>query len=126
MTLVLDSGAVSALAEGDPRVRRIAARARAADLPLRTSAAVVAEVTGRGAPDTPTNRVLSGLDIVEVGERLARLAGALRHHSGVSATVDALVIATAVVSGGGVVLSADTDDMSRLAGAATGVEVRRW
>ncbi len=126
MTLVLDSGAVSALAEGDPRMRLIAARARVADLPLRTSAAVVAEVTGRGAPDAPTNRVLAGLEIVDVGERLARLAGVLRCRSGVSATVDALVVATAVVSGGGVVLSADTDDMSRLAGAATGVEVRRW
>ena len=126
MTLVLDSGAVSALAEGDPRVRRIIANARAADLALRTSAVVVAEVTGRGDRDAPTNRVLAGIGIVGVGERLARIAGALRHRSGVSATVDALVVATAIAGGGGIVLSADTGDMDRLAGAARGVAVRAW
>ena len=126
MTLVLSSGAVSALGEGDPRVRRIASAARAADLTAITSAAVVAEVTGRGARDATMNRVLAGLDVVGVGERLARLAGVLRHRSGVSATVDALVVATAVARGGGVVLTADTDDMTRLTGAAPGVEARRW
>jgi len=126
VTLVLDAGAVSALAKGDPRVRRIVAGARAADLTACTSAAVVAEVTGRGAWDAPTNRVLGGLEIVAVGEGLARVAGVLRHRARVSATVDALIVATAVVRGGGVVLTADTDDMSRLAGAASGVEARRW
>lgn len=126
MNLVLDAGAVSALAEGDPRVRRIVAAARAADLNARTSASVVAEVTGRGERDAPTNRVLAGLEVVAVGERLARIAGVLRHRSGVPDTVDALVVATAVAGGGGVVLTGDTDDIGRLVEHATGVEARRW
>jgi len=79
---------------------------------------VVAETTGQGQRDATTNRVLGGVELVEVGEPLARVAGVLRYRSGVSGTVDALVVATAAaqaaLEGGAVVLTADIDDMNRL------------
>jgi len=87
---------------------------------------VVAEVTGSGPRDARANQVLAGLEIVGVGERLARAAGVLRFRSGVSGTVDALVVATAAAMGGGVVLTGDVDDIGRLADSTTGIEVRRW
>lgn len=97
---------------------------------MLTSAVVVAETTGQGQRDAPTNRVLAGIELVGVGEPIARVAGVLRHRSGVSGTVDALVVATAAAEaaaeGGAVVLTADVDDIGRLAGAAVGVEVERW
>ncbi len=127
MTLVFDSGAISALAAGDPRVRHILTKARAAGVVARTASVVVAEVTtGRGPTDAATNRVLAGMDVVGVGEQLARAAGALRYRSGIPGTVDAVVVATAQASGGGVVLTADADDLGRLASVAVNVEVRRW
>ncbi len=94
----------------------------------QTSSVVVAEVTtGRGPTDAATNRVLASMDVVGVGEQLARATGALRFQAGISATVDALVVATAQASGGGVVLSGgDVDDPGRLASVAVNVEVRRW
>jgi hypothetical protein len=44
----------------------------------------------------------------------------------VTDTVDALVVATAAHTGPAVVLSADLDDVGRLATEAAGVEVHRW
>lgn len=126
MSLVLDAGAVSAIAEGDPRARAFVTRMRAEGHLVLTPAVVVAEVTGRGARDATTNRALDTSTIVDVGEALARLAGVLRVRSGVTGTVDALVVATAATFGEAVVLSADLADIGRLAGEAVGVEVHRW
>jgi len=129
-SLVLDSGAISALAAGDVRARAIVSERRRRGAAVLAPAVVVAETTGQGQRDATTNRVLAGVELVEVGEPLARVAGVLRYRSGVSGTVDALVVATAAAQaaaeGGAVVLSADIDDMSRLAEAAVGVEVQRW
>jgi predicted nucleic acid-binding protein len=127
---VLDSGAISALADGDVRARAIVAERRRRGAAVLTSAVVVAETTGQGQRDAPTNRVLAGIELVDVGEPIARFAGVLRHRSGVSGTVDALVVATAAaeaaVEGGAVVLTADIDDIGRLADGAAGVKVQRW
>jgi len=128
--LVLDSGAISALAAGDVRARAIVSERRRRGAAVLASAVVVAETTGQGQRDATTNRVLGGVELVEVGEPLARVAGVLRYRSGVSGTVDALVVATAAaqaaLEGGAVVLTADIDDMNRLAEAAVGVKVQRW
>lgn len=128
--LVLDAGAISALVAGDVRARAIVAERRRRGAMVLTSAVVVAEATGEGSKDALANRVLVGVDLVEVGEALARAAGVLRHRSGVSCTVDALVVATAAAEaarqGGAVVLTANVDDLGRLANATKGVEVQRW
>lgn len=129
-SLVLDSGAISALAAGDVVARAIVSERRRRGAAVLTSAVVVAETTGQGPKDATTNRVLAGVELVEVGEQMARAAGILRCRSGVSGTVDALVVATAAaaatVDGGAVVLTADVDDIGRLAEAAAGVKVQRW
>lgn len=127
MSLVLDAGAISALAQGDPRARHILRYARARHEVVLTPTAVVAEVTtGQGPRDAPTNRVLSNVELIPVSERLARRAGALRYQAGCPGTVDALVVATAEATLGGVVLTADPEGMRALAGVSKGVEVHTW
>ncbi len=125
--MIVDSGAISALAQGDPELRRALQRAVARGVSWKTSAAVVAETTtGRGPADARTNGVLGRLRIVDVDERLARRAGALRFAARRPGVVDALVVATAEADGGGIVLTGDGDDMSALAAAAHGVRVQAW
>lgn len=122
---MLDSGAVSALAAGHHRARAIVAERRRRGAAVLTSCVVVVETTtGRGPFDAATNRVLSGVRVVGVAEELARAAGALRHSAGRSA-LDAIVVATAEAVGG-IVLTADVDDMGALAAVAQGVRVRSW
>ncbi len=125
--MILDSGAISALALGDPELRRALQRAVARGVSWKTSAAVVAETTtGRGPADARTNRVLGRLRLVPVDEGLARRAGALRFAARRPGVVDAMVVATAEAGGGGIVVTGDVDDMSALAAVARGVRVQAW
>lgn len=124
-SLVLDSGAISALAAGESRARAILVERRRRGAAVLTPAVVVAETTtGRGPSDAAANRVLSGVRVVPVLEELARSAGALRHRARRPA-LDAIVVATAQAVQG-IVLTADVDDMSALAAVAEGVRVRSW
>ena len=62
------------------------------------------------------NRVLTAIGhVAPLDEASGRLAGGLSGSTRSSATVDALVVATAVVAGGAVVLTGDPDDLRRLA-----------
>lgn len=125
--MILDAGAISALALGNPELRRALQRAVARGVSCMTSAAVVAETTtGRGPADARTNSVLGRLRLVPVDERLARRAGALRFAARRPGVVDALVVATAEADGGGIVVTGDVDDMSALAAVARGVQVQAW
>lgn len=127
VSLVLDAGAISALAEGDLRARHIVRYAVSRRQPVFTTAVVVAEVTsGHGPRDAPTNRVLSNVDVIPVSVGLARRAGALRYQARCSGTLDALVVATAEAMRGGVVLTADPKDLRELAGVSHGVEVQTF
>lgn len=115
MTLVLDSGGVSALA---------ANKVRAAEMPLRhgwpavVPAVVLAEsFTGDHRRDHATNRFLRTCRIVAVDEPLSRSAAHLRTATGCAGTVttvDAVVAALAAGLPDPVVVTTDPDDLTAL------------
>lgn len=125
-TLVLDSGAVSAWAQGHPAVRAWVQAAAEAAVTVVVPAVVLAEsVRGDGPRDARTNRVLHAALIEAMDERVARRAGALRSATGAgrrTLVADALVVAAAAQRPDGTVVTADPDDLRRL-GEAAGVEV---
>ena len=114
--LILDSGAVIALARGDQRTRAFLARALELGVPVEIPVVVVAETVRGGPRDAPVHRVLKAVGSVpEAREVHGRTAGRLLGEARSSGTVDALVVAHAVVSGGAHVLTEDREDLERLA-----------
>ena len=115
--LILDSGAVMALARGDARARAFLARAIELAVTVEVPVAVVAETVRGGPRDAAVNRVLNAVGSVpHASEVHGRSAGALLGAARSAATIDALVVAQAIVGGGGQVLTADRKDLDRLAG----------
>ena len=114
--LILDSGAVLALARGDQRLRAFVARARELGAAVEVPVVVVAETVRGNARDAPVNRVLRAVgEMPAATEEMARTAGGLLGASASAATVDALVVAQAIHSTGAVILTSDPDDLGRLA-----------
>ena len=130
--LVLDTRALEVIA--DPKVDIQAARrmrdmltyAARIGIPVRVSTAVLTEAY-RGTPaDAAIDRVLgSGIRAITVGQAVARQAGGLRYRDRLDSchSVDALVIATAIRLGGGVVATGDPDDLRSLARQHANVKV---
>lgn len=125
--LILDSGAVIALARGDQRARAFLARAVQAGAEVLVPAVVVAEtVRGHGPRDAPVNRVIAAIDLVAAAdEAAARTAGHLLGATASEETVDALVVAAAIHVGGGRILTSDPDDLKLLVRGTTGITVHR-
>jgi predicted nucleic acid-binding protein len=114
--LILDSGAVIALARGEQRARAFLARALELRVPVEVPVVVVAETVRGGPHDAPVHRVLKAVgSIPEAREAHGRTAGRLLGTARSSNTVDALVVAHAVEAGGAHVLSGDREDLERLA-----------
>jgi predicted nucleic acid-binding protein len=114
--LILDAGAVIALSRADVRARAALAAAVEAGADVAVPSVVVAETVRGVAADAPVNRVLKAVgEITPIDEAVGRRAGRLLGASGSSATIDALVVATALEAGGVVVLTGDPDDLSALA-----------
>jgi predicted nucleic acid-binding protein len=114
--LILDAGAVIALSRTDLRARAALAAAVEAGAEVSVPSVVVAETVRGVAADAPVNRVLKAIGKVDAAnEAIGRTAGRLLGEAGSSATVDAVVVATAVEAGGAVVLTGDPDDLSLLA-----------
>ena len=114
--LILDSGAVIALARGHARARALLARAQELRAPVEIPVVVVAETVRGGPRDAPVNRVLKAIGSVpDAREVHGRTAGHLLATARSAGTIDALVIAHAVVSGGAHILTGDRDDLERLA-----------
>jgi predicted nucleic acid-binding protein len=114
--LILDSGAVIALSRNDGRARAALAAAWEAGVEVSIPAMVVAETVRGSAKDAPVNRVIKAVgEVTVVDERTARSAGALRGATRSNSTVDAVVVASTVELGGGVVLTGDPDDLGMLA-----------
>lgn len=115
MSLVLDSGGVSALALNIAKLREVRAWGH---WPPVVSTAVLAEsLTGDHRRDHLTNRLLHECEVSSVTEIIARHAAVLRYASrskGISA-VDAIVAATVDHAGGGIVLTSDPTDLRALA-----------
>jgi hypothetical protein len=124
--LVLDSGAVSRLAERSRQTAALILALRDQHLwpPMVPAVVLVECLEGHAGRDARTNRFLKTCDIVEeVPESLARRAAALRRRARRGAAVDALVVAFA--DPGGTVLTSDPGDISSLAGYADRVDVEK-
>ena len=122
--LVLDSGAVTRLAERSARAAALIAAFRAQGLwPPVVPTVVLAEcLTGEGSRDAAQHRFLRACQVAEtVPLPLARRAAWLRARARTGSAVDALVTATA--EPGGTVLTGDLADLRALAGYATGVTI---
>jgi predicted nucleic acid-binding protein len=97
-----------------------------AGVPVVVPAIVLAETLFGDARDARVNQVLKKLQVLAITEEISRSAAVLKRlagKSGVSATVDALVVAVSAALGGGVVLTSDVDDITLLAQGAS-VRVR--
>jgi hypothetical protein len=122
--LVLDSGAVTRLAERSGRAAALIAALRAEGLwpPVVPSMVLVECLTGEGARDAAQHRFLRTCDIAQtVSVPLARRAAWLRSRARTGSAVDALVIA--VAEPGGTVLTGDLADLRALAEHASGVTI---
>jgi len=114
--LILDSGAVIALSRNDQRARAALAAAWEAGAEVSIPSVVVAETVRGTAKDAAVNRIIKAAGVVNgAGEGIGRVAGALLGAARSSSTVDAVVVATAIESGGGVILTGDPDDLDALA-----------
>jgi predicted nucleic acid-binding protein len=122
--LILDAGAVIALARGDQRARAFLARALELKAPVEIPVVVVAETVRGGPRDAPVNRILEAIGTVPAAREVhGRIAGQLLAGARSRATVDALVVAQAVEAGGAHVLTGDREDLSRLASSHPEVKI---
>ena len=120
--LVLDSGAVTRLAERSARAAALITALRAEGLwpPVVPSVAVIECLTGEGSRDAAHNRFLRTCHVADsVLVPLARRAAWLRARARTGSVVDALV--TAVAEPGGTVLTGDLTDLRALAQHASDV-----
>jgi predicted nucleic acid-binding protein len=114
--LILDAGAVIGLSRADVRARAALAAALEAGADVSVPAVVVAETVREGPTDAPANRVLKAVGGIDVAdEAIGRTAGRLLGSAGSAATVDAIVVATAIEADGAVILTGDAGDLGRLA-----------
>jgi len=123
--LILDSEAVSSLARPradlhrHQRVRAALRSAHSRNIPVRIPSAVLVELyRGQGYDESIDAVLAKGFaQVVTTGARVARIAGHLLARSGGDSAlaIDALVIATAVRFGGGLVVTHDPSDMRTLA-----------
>ena len=124
--VILDSGALSALAESKQPVRFAIRQAVRSGADVLVPTVVVAEsTTGNARLDANVNRTLKSLALIDLDERIARDAAAMRFANRMSAsgTVDAIVVATADRIPGSYVLTGDADDLRRLAAVANRTKV---
>lgn len=118
MTLVLDSGGLSALARDTARIRIL--RKRGQWPPIVPVEVLVESLTGDHRHDHHVNKLLHLCTIRTTSEAVARYAAALRYRAkraGASA-VDAIVAAVADQLGGASVWTSDPDDLAALAAHA--------
>lgn len=120
--LTFDTGALIAIERRRQRIKQILAAARTLRTPITVPTAVVAEWWRgqRGA----VARILEGIHIEPLSERLARIAGEALAQTGGSNAVDAVVVASAAQRGD-VVYTSDVDDLSALAAHFPAVRVLR-
>ena len=122
--LILDSGALSAGAEGHARVRAELAVAEQLGAGVHVSAATLTEVL-RGHPrDARVHALLSSIQREPVTPELGREAGELLGRTARDDTVDAIVAVTAQSLGGRVrLLTDDPSDLRALTADMTAVTI---
>ncbi len=116
MTLVLDSGGLSALAGQRARLSELRRRNL---WPAQVPSVVLAEaLTGDHRRDFHTNRLLRACQIRDVDEPLGRAAARLRTATGRAGTisaVDAIVAAYADTRPEPIIVTSDSEDLAALA-----------
>jgi predicted nucleic acid-binding protein len=127
VTLVLDSGGVTALAGQRARLAELRRRGQ---WPPEVPAIVLVEVlSGDHRRDFPTDRLLALCQVLPVTDDLAREGARLRTATGRAATInatDAVVAALALRRPQPVVLTSDPDDLRALvAGQPLPVRIAR-
>ena len=115
MPLVLDAGALIAVDRQDRSIGVILRLAHQEQLPVRTSAAVVAQVWRGGGRQANLARVLAGIDAVGLDDSAGRSVGALLQQSRTDDVAHGHL--TLVVQPGDVVLTSDPDDINAILGA---------
>ncbi len=133
MALILDSEALSALARprlAPERHQRVRAAMRSAQQrfePIRVPSATLVELYRGGGTDEAIDLELGRgyARVITTGVRIARLAGHLLASidAGSEMAVDALVVATTIRLGGGLILTHDPADLERLASDYPNVRV---
>ena len=121
--VILDSGALLGLASDSQRCLAIAKWARANGFPLIVPAVVIAEVVRGGPSDARINSALKEARQTSTTPRHGRCAGALLAKANGPSTVDALVMARALLSGGpATIATGDKDDFDQLLSIATDID----
>jgi predicted nucleic acid-binding protein len=122
--LILDAGAVIALARDDTRARAFIRRAIELDAEVRVPVVVLAETLRGNQRDAAVHRVLNAVsDSAPIDEAIGRRAGALLGRADRSDTVDAIVVAEAIESGGAGILTGDPLDLTALADGERSVTI---
>jgi predicted nucleic acid-binding protein len=124
--LVLDSGAVSRLAERSRASAALIIALREEGLwPAVVPSAVLVEcLQGHAGRDATANQLLKTCDVLEpIPESLARRAALLRRRARRGSAVDAIVVALA--EPGGTVLTTDPEDLEALAAHSQRVVIER-
>ena len=122
--IILDTRALEVIADpkADPRatqrMRDLLAVAARTATPVRVPTAVLSEAYRNTTADAAIDRVLgNGIRPIALGQSTARHAGGLKHRDRLDSchTVDAVVVATAIRLGGGLIATGDPDDLRSLA-----------
>lgn len=124
--VVLDSGAVSRLAERSRQAAALILAFREFELwpPVVPAVVLVECLQGHAGRDAVANRFLKTCDIMEsVPETLARRAALLRRKARRGSAVDAIIVALA--EPGGTVVTSDPEDIKAIAGHADEVAVQQ-
>jgi predicted nucleic acid-binding protein len=126
--LVLDSEGLWALARKDSKAARTAIDASwKAGIIVVISAAVLAETLHGGPEDARANQIINNISVAPVTAEVGRVAARLKREcglTGVAATIDAIVVATSMSLGGGVILTSDPRDINRLGSVVPGLRIR--
>jgi len=113
--LILDAGAILALARGDPRARAALARALHEGYVVVIPTPVLAQVHRGGRDRARIDRVVKAVDaLLPTAEQVARRAGELQAKTSTSDVVDAIVAAEALASAPALILTTDRADLSVL------------
>jgi hypothetical protein len=113
--VTLDAGALIALERGDRRMIALLQQTLKAKRRFQVPAGVLGQVWRHGAKQATLARFLRSTDvqIEPLDEPLARACGELCGVAGTSDVIDASVVISARAHGG-VIISSDPDDLSRL------------
>jgi hypothetical protein len=112
MTLVLDAGGLMAVDRGDRAVGAMLRVAQQEKMPVRTSAAVVAQVWRNGTLQANLARVLAGVDTAGLDSATGKSVGEVLALSSTADFVDGHL--GLIVQSGDTVLTSDSRDIKKI------------